>query len=175
MNRKECLQAALDAVSGRPKAYGAPEDNFSRIAALWQVYVELKFGVVLDIGPVDVALMMDLLKTARLIETPGLEDSWTDKAGYTACGAEVATQPVDVQGTRKNCTVGETRECDNTTAPSHNMAFVCPTPDIVLEEWARLGPMLPTTNSYYCQCNDCKAERAEEDRACRAFMDRWSC
>jgi hypothetical protein len=32
--------------------------------------------------------MMDWVKTSRLIETIDHEDSWIDKAGYTALGAE---------------------------------------------------------------------------------------
>jgi hypothetical protein len=38
--------------------------------------------------PAHVALMMDWVKTSRLIETIGHEDSWVDKAGYTGLGAE---------------------------------------------------------------------------------------
>ena len=34
--------------------------------------------------------MHDVLKVARLMETPKHEDSWVDIAGYGACGAEVA-------------------------------------------------------------------------------------
>jgi len=33
-------------------------------------------------------LMMDWVKTSRLIETIDHEDSWVDKAGYTGLGAE---------------------------------------------------------------------------------------
>ena len=38
--------------------------------------------------PAHVALMMDWVKSARLIETIDHEDSWIDKAGYSALGAE---------------------------------------------------------------------------------------
>jgi hypothetical protein len=35
-----------------------------------------------------VILMMDWMKTARLLETMDHNDSWVDKIGYTALGAE---------------------------------------------------------------------------------------
>jgi hypothetical protein len=35
-----------------------------------------------------VALMMDWLKTSRLLGTLDHADSWVDKAGYTALGGE---------------------------------------------------------------------------------------
>jgi len=38
--------------------------------------------------PHDVALMMALLKIARLKGNPIHGDSWVDLAGYAACGAE---------------------------------------------------------------------------------------
>jgi hypothetical protein len=47
-------------------------------------------GLNVELEPYDVALMMDDVKSARLCETPDHRDSWVDKAGYSACGAEVA-------------------------------------------------------------------------------------
>ena len=35
-----------------------------------------------------IALMMDWVKTARLLNSIDHEDSWIDKAGYTALGGE---------------------------------------------------------------------------------------
>jgi hypothetical protein len=35
---------------------------------------------------------MDWVKTSRLLETINHEDSWIDKAGYTALGAEFVTR-----------------------------------------------------------------------------------
>jgi hypothetical protein len=46
--------------------------------------------------PAHVALMMDWLKTCRLLSTLGHEDSWVDKAGYTALGAEFALKEKQV-------------------------------------------------------------------------------
>lgn len=86
MNRLECLHAASQAIHGPREAdYGSPTDNFQRIAKGWEVI----FGV--DISPAQVALAMGWVKTCRLIHNPKSEDGWLDKAGYAACGAEVAT------------------------------------------------------------------------------------
>jgi hypothetical protein len=93
--RKRTLDAALSAVNGqRDRTYGQPEDNFARIARLWNVHL-INRGYVSDAdGPMlslaDVALMLDLVKTARLEHSEAHLDSWTDKAGYAACGAEVS-------------------------------------------------------------------------------------
>lgn len=91
MNRADLLESALDAVDKRPKSYGPPEQNFGRIAALWNIYMGDKYGEDLGLVAVDVACMMVLMKVARLEETPDHIDSWVDIAGYAACGAEVST------------------------------------------------------------------------------------
>jgi hypothetical protein len=77
------LQEAEAAVFGpRQDSYGHPRDNFAATAALWNAY--LFQGV--RRGPVteeDVALMMVLLKVARL-ERGYHRDSVVDIAGYAA-------------------------------------------------------------------------------------------
>jgi len=90
MNRIDLLNHAIDKVTNTEE-YGTPEDNFQNIGDLWTTYLHCKFGFSApEILPVDVALMMDLVKTARLIKTPSHLDSWKDKGGYAACGAEVS-------------------------------------------------------------------------------------
>ena len=42
------------------------------------------------IGAKDVAMMMALLKIARICTGTGTEDSFIDLAGYAACGGEIA-------------------------------------------------------------------------------------
>ena len=85
MTRQECLDAAAQAVlTDRAREYGAPEDCFGLIAALWSRYTER------DISSADVAVMMILLKIARIEGNPRHADSWVDIAGYAACGAECA-------------------------------------------------------------------------------------
>jgi hypothetical protein len=83
---------AVEIVSkGRRQAYGAPERSFESIARLWNAYLRNRRIIADDglIGAVDVALMMDLLKTARLANDPAHRDSWADKVGYALCGAEI--------------------------------------------------------------------------------------
>ena len=85
MTRKECLDAAAACVlKDRASQYGGPEDNFGRIAKLWSTYT----GTVLD--GIDVAMMMALLKVARIRNNKSYEDGYIDLAGYAACGAELA-------------------------------------------------------------------------------------
>jgi len=89
--KKTCLIAAHAAVCGdRPLNYGKPEANFNRIAALWNTWNTVRHP-----GPytgTDVAIMMDLVKTARLANNPTHSDSWIDKAGYAACGYDIAAK-----------------------------------------------------------------------------------
>lgn len=83
--RKRVLREAERCVCGkREQDYGEPEDNFSRIAEFWATYKGVEFS------PVDVAIMMALLKIARISENPQNMDSWVDLAGYASCGGEVA-------------------------------------------------------------------------------------
>lgn len=90
MNRVEILSTAEKAINGeRNLAYGEPEDNFMRIARLWNAYLS-NLGMPPQLRPHDVALLLDLMKTARLQNDHTHEDSWIDKAGYSACGGEVA-------------------------------------------------------------------------------------
>jgi hypothetical protein len=85
MTREECLGRAKECVCGqREQDYGTPENNFQRIAALWGAYTGHTYT------PIDVAMMMSLLKVARIKSGTGTEDSFVDLAGYAACGAEIA-------------------------------------------------------------------------------------
>lgn len=83
--RKRVLSEAEKCVCGqREQDYGTPEDSFSRIAEFWVTYKGVEFS------PVDVAIMMALLKIARISENPQHMDSWVDLAGYASCGGEIA-------------------------------------------------------------------------------------
>ena len=68
----------------REQDYGTPEQNFQIIADLWSAYKGVSFS------PVDVAMMMSLLKIARIKSGGGTGDSFVDLAGYAACGGELA-------------------------------------------------------------------------------------
>ena len=86
MKRAEILDKAKQCVCGqREKEYGSPEDNFLTIAKLWSAYKNVDFSAI------DVAMMMALLKIARIRTGTATEDSFVDLAGYAACGAEIAS------------------------------------------------------------------------------------
>ena len=92
LTRADILHAAEKCVCGqRETDYGAPEDNFKAIAELWNVYLDQisvgKYGNTI-VDEKDVAVMMALLKIARIARGGGKADSWIDLAGYAACGAE---------------------------------------------------------------------------------------
>lgn len=89
MERQSILKRAIEAVSNRGE-YGPPEQNFERIASLWRAFLSNKWEREVYLDAVDVALMMALLKIARLQATPDHVDSAVDLAGYAACAAEVA-------------------------------------------------------------------------------------
>jgi len=85
MTRDEILDEAKTIINGdRHDDYGDAAVNFDRIAAGWSVILGT------DVTPVHVALCMDWVKTARLIQSPDHLDSWKDKAGYSALGGEVS-------------------------------------------------------------------------------------
>ena len=92
-DRERLLQEAIDTITkDRNEEYGGPENSFKLIADFWNVYLDAKrsnTGIMPSITPGDVALMMDLLKTARLIANPKHVDSVRDKAGYLGCYADV--------------------------------------------------------------------------------------
>ena len=91
--RKQVLTSADAAVNGsRDVAYGTPENNFRRIANLWNAHMLNRGFLVLgseSISEGDVAIMLGLVKDGRLAGNMSHMDSWIDKAGYAACGAEV--------------------------------------------------------------------------------------
>ena len=89
MNRDEVLKMAEELINGeRAKDYGEAIHNHQRISAGWNVIARAAFENYSYLTPSHVALMMDWLKTCRLLETIDHQDSWVDKAGYTALGAE---------------------------------------------------------------------------------------
>ena len=75
---KLLLSEAGDVIDARGAHYGSPEENWTRIANFWTVYLKDKLKDGEKITPIDHALMMDLVKTARLMETPHHWDSYLD-------------------------------------------------------------------------------------------------
>lgn len=97
-NRSDILAEATSLVNGaRNSDYGDPMDDFATTAGFWSIYLQriilARGGLVLK--PHDVAVMMDLLKTARLSWSPEKRDHWADKAGYTACGWDCVVREDD--------------------------------------------------------------------------------
>ena len=84
MIREDILDKAKECVCGRREQdYGTPESNFAAIADLWTAYCGHEFT------PIDVAMMMALLKIARIKKGGGSGDSYVDLAGYAACAGEL--------------------------------------------------------------------------------------
>ena len=87
MKRPDIIKAASSIVEvDRMADHGKPEDSFALIAGYWSLHL----GV--TVSAVDVAVMMTLLKLARINGNPQHLDSWTDGIGYLACGGEIATE-----------------------------------------------------------------------------------
>lgn len=85
MTRQKILEKAMECILGhRVTDYGKPEDNFERIARLWNAYLGSDI-----FNSKDVAIMMALLKIARIKGGNGDEDSFIDLAGYAACAGEI--------------------------------------------------------------------------------------
>ena len=97
--RKAVLDKAAEYVCGRrEREYGTPEDNFSRIAALWSAYKGCDFTAH------DVAMLMALLKVGRIAKGSGGMDSYIDLCGYAACAGEIVNNAVCADGITSSIT-----------------------------------------------------------------------
>lgn len=86
MNRNDILAEAARLTNGeRDAIYGDPYTNHKRIAALFSVVLEH------EVTPSQAALLMAMVKVARLIQTPDHADSFIDGAAYFAIAGEIAT------------------------------------------------------------------------------------
>ncbi len=84
VTRGQVLDTAKEYVTkDRAADHGNMEDNFSTIGKYWSVHL----GV--DVSATDVAVMMTLLKAARIKSNPSHPDNWIDACGYMACGGEI--------------------------------------------------------------------------------------
>jgi hypothetical protein len=84
-SRSKVLDTAKEYVTkDRAAEHGDMEDNFLTIAAYWNTHLGIH-----SIGPQDVAVMMALLKLARIKQNEGHLDNWVDACGYMACGGEI--------------------------------------------------------------------------------------
>ena len=98
--RGNILLRAHEVINGeRQERYGQPEDCFGSIAALWNAYLRGKAQAEDDgdfyslsfpsLAPQDVAVMMALLKIARMQHGAGGEDSYVDACGYIALASDM--------------------------------------------------------------------------------------
>lgn len=92
--RGQILESAISIINGaRQDEYGTPENSFEAIAAFWSTYKGVEFSAH------DVAMMMALLKVARIKAGNGKTDSYVDLCGYTALAADmVPTRLLAPQG-----------------------------------------------------------------------------
>ena len=89
MKRDEVLDTAKELINGqRAVDYGDAYDNHGRIAEGWNIIISGALKSHGHVTPAHVALMMDWVKSARLVENINHQDSWVDKCGYSALGAE---------------------------------------------------------------------------------------
>lgn len=96
MKSSEMLEHAAKLVGGqRAQDYGDKKENHERIAALWNMWLqesrEKEHHGNIKICAYDVAMMMLLVKVARLMHTPGHQDSHVDIAGYASILEEIMT------------------------------------------------------------------------------------
>ena len=88
--RSEILDTAKEYVTkDRATEHGDMESNLTTIGELWGVYLER------HVDPADVAVMMTLLKIARIKSNPSNSDSWIDGCGYMSCGGELSAKRPD--------------------------------------------------------------------------------
>jgi hypothetical protein len=91
ITRKSILAEAEKCVcTSRQEEYGSIENNFSLIARLWREYLDTDKPITAH----DVAMMMALLKVARIASGQTKEDNYVDLAGYAACAGEIALHGV---------------------------------------------------------------------------------
>lgn len=87
MKAAEILEIARDLVTGdRNRQNGAALENHENIALLWTAYKREKFT------PFDVAIMMALLKIARVKAGTMNNDDFIDGAGYLALAGDMVSK-----------------------------------------------------------------------------------
>tara|TARA_R110000803_G_C11985909_1_gene321270 strand:+ start:355 stop:681 length:327 start_codon:yes stop_codon:yes gene_type:complete len=70
----------------RANTHGDMEANFTCVAEYWTTHIGH------TVTAVDVAVMMSLLKLARIKSNAGNLDNWVDGCGYLACGGELTSK-----------------------------------------------------------------------------------
>lgn len=87
----DILMDARDLITGsRADDYGDALVNHQRIANGWNLILTDALRTHGRISPAHVALMLDWMKTSRLLTSINHKDSWVDKCGYSALGGSIA-------------------------------------------------------------------------------------
>ena len=87
VTRGQVLDTAKEYVTkDRAADHGNMEDNFKTIGKYWTVHLGI------NISATDVAVMMKLLKIARIKSNPSHPDNWVDACGYMSCGGEIVSK-----------------------------------------------------------------------------------
>ena len=95
MKAAEFAQRAADLIGGdRNRQHGDARKNHNNIAALWNGYLQRRFGGnhLIALNAHDVMLMMVLLKVARTLAGSHNPDDYTDMVGYAALAGGDAEQ-----------------------------------------------------------------------------------
>ncbi len=88
---REIAAKAADLVGGdRDRQHGQKEDNFARIASVWNAYLDIRRVNREPLSAIDVGHMMSLMKIARTQSGSLNIDDYVDGAGYLACAGEIA-------------------------------------------------------------------------------------
>jgi len=97
MNRDDLIDDALIKINGdRQEEYGDVYNSFTTISMGWDIITKNALATHGCVSPMHVGLMMDWLKTSRLLVDINHADSWVDKVGYAALSAEVAGRYSDI-------------------------------------------------------------------------------
>lgn len=94
--RTAVLRQAIGIDKDRSAVYGKPERNFEKIACLWNDWIEARGGRFICL-PEDVAVMMSLLKIARMSGDSYHEDNYIDAANYIALAADMAARDANLE------------------------------------------------------------------------------
>jgi hypothetical protein len=107
MLAKEMLLHTAELVGGqRERDYGDKVKSHARIAHLWNYWLNSQ-GMNSLINPYDVAMMMMLLKVARLMNAPGHADSHVDIAGYASILEEISSELREELSSASSALMGE--------------------------------------------------------------------
>lgn len=93
MRSADVLAEASKLVGGdRQKTHGDKLTNHQNIARLWSAYLLNRLHPDAELSPLDVALMMALLKISRTQLGDHNPDDYIDLAGYAGVAGEISSQ-----------------------------------------------------------------------------------